>query len=381
MGGEFNVVGPCVLLNPKAPPAERYLAIFDSYTRYRPGSPESKTDARAVYAATSPDGLDFTPDKGRLIVPGKSDIGQSAVWNPERGKLQLYLRCVNEYADEKGLRQRVRYVRYSESDDGRQWSGPIELMKSDEDDGAPDNQFHQLTVTRYGSVYIGLLTLFRIENLELGGEHRGETFDRLEHGVTDTQLAFSRDGLHWVRVGGRETFLPRRAPGQWDAAWIVTSSELVAAEDEVRLYYAGFPHRFSVGETAIGVATFPLDRFVAMRPQRLNGEAILEMKPLRYSGDVVLNAEAAPGGSIRAELLDFGGNVLKGFEKESFTPIRGDGLRHELRWKSKTILDVAAHPGEKPVRLRFYLKNARLYSLRYASMQYGAKPWESPEAP
>ena len=131
---------------------------------------------------------------------------------------------------------------------------PIELLKSDQLDGAPDVQIHQLSVTRYGSGYLGLLTMFRIERLEYDVEHRGERFEVVERGVTDTQLAFSRDGLHWHRVADRRTFLPRGNAGEWDAGWIVTASNLLIHDDEVWIYYAGAPDRFSLGETAIGLA-------------------------------------------------------------------------------------------------------------------------------
>lgn len=375
LGRDFNVVGPCVLVNPKAPPNERYLVIFDSYTRYRPNSPESKLEARAVYVATSPDGIHFNPEKGRMIVLGKSDIGQSAVWNPDRGRIQLYLRGVNEYADENGLSQRVRYVRYAESDDGRAWSEPIELIKTDDLDGAPDTQVHQLTVTRYGNVYVGLLTLFRIERLELNGQHMGETVERLEHGVTETQLAFSRDGLRWTRVANRETFLPRGSPGQWDAGWIVTSSELVVADDEVWIYYAGFPHRYSTSQTAIGIATLPLDRFASLKPKRLNAHAVLELKPLQFrpGEELVINADAGKGGQIRSEVLDFNGRVIEGFAQSDSLPIRTDALRHALCWtdsngRQNTLAHALARaPSHRALRLRFYLHNAEIFSVRSSS--------------
>ncbi|MFN7938080.1 MAG: hypothetical protein U0R19_32425 [Bryobacteraceae bacterium] len=373
-GREANVHGPAVVRNPQGPPEERYLLMFDSYTKHRPGSAESKLTGRAVYIATSADGIHFEPKQGRLAVPGKSDVGHSLVWNPERGTWQAFLRGVNEYVDEGGLRQRVRYVRLSESTDAKQWSEPVELMKTDEIDGAPDVQMHQFSVTRYGPVYIGLLSLFRIDRLEFDAEYRGDKGIRMEFGKTETQLAISRDGVHWQRVANRGTFLPLGAPDQWDGGWIVTASQMVAHDGRVLIYYGGANGRFGK-KTEIGLATVPLDRFVAMKPKRLNAEAILELKPFHYpEPDLVLNADASKGGEIQVEVLNYDGSVIKGFERTNFLPVRGDQMQHPLRWKSESGprgLPAQTGPGLKAVRLRFYLRNAEIYSLRSASMDFG----------
>ena len=364
LGGDVNIVGPCILMRPDAPPAERYQLFFDSYTRHRPDSPESKLTGRAVYTATSPDGTHFNPKQGRLIALGKSDTAHSAVWNAKRQRIQLYLRGVNEYALDNGGRQRVRYVRYTESPDGKDWSHPIELLKTDEFDGAPDVQTHQLAVTPYGAGFLGLLTLFRIERMAYGIEHRGEVFEVVEQGATDTQLVFSRDGLNWHRVADRQTFLRRGANGDWDAGWIVTASNLLVHGDDILLYYSGAPDRFSSGETAIGVAKCRLDRFVALKPRRLNTAGIVELKPYRYSGDIIVNADAALGGEIRTTVLDFGGRVLDGFDRDDSVPIKTDDLRHPLRWGDRTVSDAMAANSGRPIRLRFYLRNAELFAVR-----------------
>lgn len=373
-GREVNVHGPAVVMNPQAPPQERYLILFDSYTNRRPGSPESKITGRAVYVATSPDGIHFEPKEGRMVVPGKSDVGHSVVWNPERGKWQAFLRGVNEYVDEGGLRQRVRYVRLSESTDTREWSEPIELMKTDATDGAPDVQMHQLSVTRYGPLYVGLVSLFRIDRLEFDAEYRGDRGIRLEFGKTDTQLVTSRDGVKWQRVADRATFLPLGAPDQWDGGWIVTASQMVAHDGKVLMYYGGSNGRYGK-KTEIGVATVPLDRFVALKPRRLNAEAVVELKPYHYpDSDLVLNADASKGGEIQVEVLNFDGAVMKGFERTNCIPVRGDNARHLLRWKSESGprgLPTPAGAGLRAIRLRFYLRNAELYSLRSASMTFG----------
>ncbi|MFN7938079.1 MAG: hypothetical protein U0R19_32420 [Bryobacteraceae bacterium] len=375
LGGEANIHGPALLRLPDAPADQRYLLLFDSYTDRRADAPERKIAGRALYVANSPDGIHFDSKQGRMISPGKSDTGHSLIWNPERGTIQAFVRGVNEYRDENGLLQRVRYVRMTESRDGRDWSEPVELMKTDALDGAPDVQMHQMSVTRYGPIYIGLLTLFRIDRLEFDGEHRGETGLRLEYGKTDTQLVTSRDGLRWQRVADRATFLPLGERGQWDSEWLVTASEMVLFNGKAHIYYGGAGSRYA-RKTEIGVASVPLDRFLAWKPRRLNATGILELKPFHYpERDLVVNADAGKGGEIQAEVLDFDGNVVPGYGRSQCVPIRGDALRHALRWKSAAgPVGLPAAVNRSPfraIRLRFYLRNAELYSLRSASNSVG----------
>src|SRR5690606_19074237 len=62
----------------------------------------------------------------------------------------------------EGQSQRVRYVRAAWSDDFEHWSEPVEVFRCDERDGDPHTQAHQLSVTRRGSQFVGLLTLFHV---------------------------------------------------------------------------------------------------------------------------------------------------------------------------------------------------------------------------
>lgn len=87
--------------------------------------------------------------------------------------------------------------------------------------------------TRYGPLYVGLVSLFPIDRLEFDGEYRGDKGIRMEFGKTDTELVASRDGVHWRRVADRATFLPLGAPDQWDGDWIVTASQMVTHDGKV----------------------------------------------------------------------------------------------------------------------------------------------------
>ena len=73
---------------------------------------------------------------------------------------------------------------------------------------------------------------------------------------------------------------------------------------------------------------------------------------------LVLNANAT-GGEIRVEAVDALGRVVKGFSKADCKPISGDRTKHVVSWVGGTN----CHPLQaRPIKLRFYIRRARLFS-------------------
>ena len=82
-------------------------------------------------------------------------------------------------------------------------------------------------------------------------------------------------------------------------------------------------------------------------------------RALRFDGGsgLVVNADASRG-LLQVEALNLYGEPIEGLTRDECQPIRSDGLRHTVTWKSgKQLRDV-----EQQVRLRFCLKHTQLYS-------------------
>jgi len=80
-------------------------------------------------------------------------------------------------------------------------------------------------------------------------------------------------------------------------------------------------------------------------------------KPLTFKG-ARLTLNMAARGSVRVSILDESGKALAGYESAEAT---GDSVAQELRWTA----DLAALEG-KPVRLRFELKDAKLFAFQFS---------------
>ena len=377
LGPEPNVHGPCVIENQHSDdPSVRYLLLYDSYPTYRPELAETLQGSRWCYSATSADGLTWTPRLGRPAIAGKSDIGQCVVWDQTHRRYIAYLRGTRgtQVSPASVETQRVRYVRAAWSNDFLHWSEPVETFRCDEQDGDPHHQAHQLSVTRRGDQFVGILSIFRIEQFIPMPRHKLV----MEEGPIQTQLVVSRDGLDWRRVADRQEFLLRGGAGQWDSYWLVTADRIVYDDKRMLIYYAAssarrcdLPH-YNPGSPPgaryrIGAATLPRDRFQALRPRRLFQPAVLETKPLAFQpGELRLNADASLG-RITVELCDFNGQTIEGFSQADCTPVARDDLEQVVRWRGRPLSD-AVDPSkvfQRRIRVRFYLHHASLFAAHW----------------
>jgi hypothetical protein len=74
-------------------------------------------------------------------------------------------------------------------------------------------------------------------------------------------------------------------------------------------------------------------------------------------GKLRLNCEAGAG-LLQVEVLDADGKVIPGYRRRDFNEPRGDGIDQVVSWAEHDELPT----GKGPLRLRFILKNASLYS-------------------
>jgi hypothetical protein len=93
----------------------------------------------------------------------------------------------------------------------------------------------------------------------------------------------------------------------------------------------------------------------------LRGEMLT--RPLVFEGsELVMNYSTSAAGSVQVELQDSQGIPLPGFSLADSEVMYGDSLGQPMLWQGNP--DLGAMAGT-PVRLRFVVKDADLYSLRF----------------
>jgi hypothetical protein len=308
-----------VLFDPRDPdPARRYKAII--------------RDA-GFLAGFSSDGLRW---KTTVPILQKAYDASSVHWDPVGEK---WIASCKIWRDEKRMRG------YAESKDFLHWTDIAFMLIADEKD-KPGDQLYSMSITPYEGIYLGLLKVY------------DTAADRC-----DVQLAFSRNAKHWQRPA-RTPFLPNSPQkGQWDYGNLDPSGDPIRMGDELWFFYSGRStlHNEKPNDGAMGVAMLRLDGFASVGGPGQAG--VLTTKPLVLRGrSLWVNADAK-GGTLRVEVLgaepDSETPAVASLGHEQCQPITADGVRQEVRWNDRSALGTL---GQRPVRLRFQLQNARLYS-------------------
>ena len=77
-----------------------------------------------------------------------------------------------------------------------------------------------------------------------------------------------------------------------------------------------------------------------------------------------MNFSTSAVGSVQVEIRDAAGNPIPGFALADCLAIYGDAIEQTVKWQAGS--DVSALAGQV-VRLRFVMKDADLYAIRFLS--------------
>ena len=318
----------------------------------------------------SPDFKSWTPYDDNPIIDTSPKIGR---WGPTLFMGWDPIREVYAVHPENSRHRRSplgkRLIGRSESPDGFAWSEPETILVPDTQD-PPDTEFYGMPCVAYEGLYVGLLWIFRTTNTT----HHPE-------------VVFSRDGVHYQR-NYRQPFIERGGGSDFDSVSVFASAPIVVG-DFIYTFYNGHNWRshdtlIELGDraqTGIGLAVSRLDGFVSVDGTKaLAGDpplgrphfaqySELVTRSFSFTGSQLhLNVVSAPqhGGAgpceVRVEILEPYHDYIQGYAFEDADPITDGGLDQVASWNGSS--DLSRLEG-KAVKLRFYFKNAKLYSFQF----------------
>ena len=354
--------------NPDAPAAARYKAIVRS------------SKPNGLIPLKSPDGFRWQPltDKPILMGVGAFDSQNLAFWDPNIGKYRAYWRIFTAGVTETDnwKPSGIRAIRTAVSDDLVNWSPHKDLTYVD---SPPEELYtnHVKPYHRAPHLLLGLPTRYidrgwseAMRGLPDLNERklRASSVQRYGTALTEPLLMASRDGTHFHRWN--EAFIRpgNQRPGTWHygqqyLAWhiVETASSLPGADRELSFY--GSESYWHGKGSALRRYTLRLDGFVAANATWQGGELIT--KPLTFTGkQLELNFATSAAGSLKVEIQDAAGKPLPGYALADASDLFGDTVTGKAHWQQGTAVTALAG---KPIRLRFVLKDADLYSFQFTS--------------
>ncbi len=351
--GENNVVlarnrgchnlAPFIDANPNCPPDQRYKAMGGT------GKP-------GLLAFVSADGLHWKQIQTEpVITKGAFDSQNNAFWSESEQQYVCYFRV---------FRDGQRWIARTTSEDYIHWSEPVDL----ELNGKPREHLYTNQINPYvraPHIYLGLPTRFlpgrRVVTEEEARQIGTPTKWNYANDCTDILLTSARGGADFKRTFMEAFIRPGADLQNWTSRANYAARGIVqTGERELSLYvkhHSGYP------STHVRRYTLRPDGFVSVHGPYTGGELVT--KPFRFRGDTLsINYATSAAGGLFVEIQMLDGKPVEGFAMKDCPEIIGDRLDHTVAWKSgKSVTQLAG----KPIRLRFKLKDADLYSFQFTS--------------
>ena len=350
-----------------APVVDNFTVFKDPNPACRPGEQYKAVGVGkdGLLAHKSSDGLHWSllrPEP--IITKGAFDTQNIVFWDAERGQYWAYIR---------GFHNGLRDIRVATSTDFLTWTEP-ELLRYED---SPDEQLYTNQVEPYfraPQIFVGFPTRYVERGWEPSFEHlpdvthrkgRMKFSPRYGTAVTDGLFMSSRDGRlfrRWgeaiIRPGVERKHNWVYGDGYQSYGLLETPAADPLAPPELSAYA---PENYWKESVCLRRYTFRMDGFVSLNAPLKGGEMVT--KPLTFAGkQLLLNFATSAAGSVKVELQDAAGQPLPGHALADCDDVFGDAIERPVSWKGSP--DVSALAG-KPVRLRFVMKDADVWAIRF----------------
>lgn len=344
-----------IVLADSAPYTHNFAPFIDS----RPGVPEDErykalggTSKTGLAAFVSADGLHWRKMRDEAVITeGAFDSQNIAFWSPSEEQYVSYFRV---FVD--GFRSISRTT----SPDFRTWSKP-EVMSYG---GTPPEHLYTNQTKPYARaphIYLAIAARFmpgrRVVSVEeaqaLGGEaqYSGD--------CSDVVLMATRGGTEYDRSFMEAFIRPGLGLENWTSRTNYPARGILETGDgELSVYVQ---RRYGQLDHHLQRFVLRADGFASIHAPYEGGE--FTTKPIQFDGAALyINASTSAAGSVRVEIQDTAGTPIEGFSADACDEWVGDWIDRRVTWQSKQ--DVSALAGQ-PVRLRFLMRDADLFALRF----------------
>ncbi len=338
---------PFLDTRPNVAPDERYKAL----TRTKQGK-------GGLIPLASADGIHWRVlQTDPMITEGNFDSQNVAFWSASEGCYVAYFRV-----NPKINGTIIRLISRTTSADFIHWTQPVRMEYGDR----PLEQLYTSATHPYfraPHIYIALPKRFFPDKVALSSEQAKALVKDPNYRIasSDSVLMTTRGGNHYERTFMEAFIRPGPDPEDWISRDNQPAMGVVPGNAREMFIY-----RLShYAQPSIHLFRYSLrtDGFISVNAPYQGGEMVTRL--VQFSGKTLeINFNSSAAGGLRVEIQDAEGNPIPGYALADSPEVIGDEITHVITWKEKGT-DLSSLSG-RPVRLRFVMHDADLYSLRFA---------------
>lgn len=331
----------CPMLDPRkdVPKTERYKAL-------------AGTGRTGLSAFVSADGLRWCKLRDQAVITkGAFDSQNVPFWSEAEQCYCCYFRVfVN----------RIRRISRTTSKDFVSWAEPVLMNYGDQPiEHLYTNQTHPYF--RAPHLYVAIAARFFPGRRVLSAEQaRAINVDPgYFNDCSDGVLLTTRGGDRYDRTFMEGFLCPGLGLENWVSRTNYPALNVVQTGPREMSLYAN--QNYGQPTSHLRRYSLRLDGFAAVSAPYTGGELLT--KPLTFTGkELTVNFATSAAGGIRVEVQDASGKPVPGFTLADAVETIGNEIDRVVHWKSGR--DVSQLAGQ-PVRLRFVMKDARLFALQF----------------
>ena len=331
---------PFLDMNPNASKNKKYKALAGA-----------RTTGLIPYA--SEDGIHWKKlkDEG-VIKKGAFDSQNVSFWSESEELYVCYFRVFTE--------KKFRSVSRTTSRDFINWSEPVEMTYGD----TPSEHLYTQQTSPYFRaphifIAIGARFMPKIQALTEEQLKKLKVDPTQFKGLSEPFLMTTRGGSVYDRTFMESFIRPGIGLSNWSARTNYPALNVVQTSPEEMSIYVN--QDYAQPTAHLQRYSIRLDGFTSISAPYSGGEVITKL--FTFSGkELEINYSTSAAGEIRVEIQDEHGKPIPGFTMQESQTVIGNEIMRTVSWNGKENVEALA---SKPVRLRMYMKDADLYSLRF----------------
>ena len=348
-----------VILANNAPFSHNFCPFLDS----KPGislkeqfKAVAGTKETGLFGFTSADGVHWGKIQDEpIFTKGIFDSQNVVFWSQNENCYVCYFRSWTG-----GGYSGIRTVSRTTSNDFIHWSDPVEMDFGDKPkEHLYTNQTHPYF--RAPHIYIATAARF-MPNRQVLTEKQARQLNvnpKYFKDCSDAVLMTSRGGNKYDRTFMDGFIRPGIGLQNWVSRSNYPALNVVQTSPAEMSIYVN--QNYAQPTAHLHRYALRIDGFVSVHASYDGGEMIT--KPFYFTGDtLLLNFSTSAAGFIKVEILDLQGNKIEGYELENSKEVIGNEIEKAVTWKGDSNLENLMN---KPVRLRFVMKDADLFSLKF----------------